>query len=1640
MRGYELQEEIGAGAYGVIHRAMQPVIDREVAVKIIRRRYANDPAFIRRFEAEAQTIAGLEHPHIVPIYDFWRDPEGAYLVMRLLRGGNLLSALEQGPWSLDQAQTLLDQITPALAAAHNQGVVHRDIKPANILFDESGNAYLSDFGIAKHLQHTDQHTFDGELLETPDYVSPEQIQEGPVSPQSDIYSLGAVLYEILTGEKPFPDVPLIAVIQSHLSESVPLVSESRPDLSPQIDAVIQQATAKDPAARFPDAPSMAEAFRQASAGRLNMATILEQPIAIVDTVNPYKGLRAFQEADALDFYGRDGLTGQLIAQLRDSRFLAVVGPSGSGKSSVVKAGVIPALRQRAIEDSDKWFVAEMTPGTHPLEELELALWPIAVDPPPSLVEPMQRDPRGLLRTIRRILPDEDGAQLLLVIDQFEELWSLTDPDRRQHFLDSLVAALSAPRSPLRVIVTLRADFYDRPLQYPPIAELFKQHTELALPLNRDELTWAILAPARRVGIEFDETVLAAILAEANDQPGALPLLQYALMELFDARSGSKIERQAFDDIGGVLGALPRRADEIYVGLSPAEQAATRQLFLRLVTLGEGVEDTRRRVLLSELETLTLTDVETAIADPSFDDIVNQFGTARLLTFDHDPLTRQPTVEVAHEALLREWGQLCTWLEESRDDVRLQRLLAAATAEWQSAGSEQGYLLHGARLDQFSQWADDTTVALTADERAFLTASVDARQQRQAEEAARQQRELETAQQLAATEHQRAEEQATAAHNLRRRAYFLAAALAAAALLALIALFAGVQANNNAQAAEANANAAATAEAIAQENEAAALAAQAEAVAQAEIARFNEEQAQSQALTSGAREAFSGGDVDLALALAVQAVSGEQPPTEAVRTLNDVAYAPGTRLIYENEDQDIYMDLVEMLPGDSHLISQDSGHTLTVWDPNSREILNQFDTANEDATFRRLENIPDSTYIATSYDNNELIIWDWSTGEKVQTWPDIDMTNPGVLFGVPGGELVVSTIYQGVRETEVDGVPEGFSLTGWDIKSGEQVYRIDGEPGERITWHMSTPDSEMALIATSVLNEEYNLTGESRLLLIDLKTGEIVSEPALAQFSGNNFIESISINPAGDRAFAILTDVDDQSFETGADPSGRTAGSTGVFLSLPAGEVLETVEFDTDVRFSKYSPDGSQIVVMIPDLSQRYFALLDAMTGEQLTQLGSRNDGHVGDVYNGAVAFTPDGKRLVSGDARGRVLLWDLETGEIIQRLLGHGGQSVFSIAVSPDGQTAISNGAGVVGNLRFWDIRQGVTAQVFEEHMTDVVIDVAISPDGTKAISTAYFDPAETGNEAILWDTETFEVIHRLPGFFAAAEFLPDGRSAILGGNATGNDVENPEMLLVHWDLESGAELKRKESTEISEAFDIALSPDGSSLLFGARGLMQQFDVETFTEMTSFLAASEDEWLISVAFNPDGQTAIAGGDMGDLILYSLDTGEEIRRYNQGGASYGLDISADGERFVSGGTNHTAVLWDVASGEAIQTFNGHTSGVDGIAFTPDESQIISASADGTLILWDVATGEALRTFSEHGVYVNQVALSPDGQLAYSASDDGTVIARPIAEQPVEDILAHVDENRVLREFTCVERKQYRILPLCDADGVVPESSN
>ena len=396
---------------------------------------------------------------------------------------------------------------------------------------------------------------------------------------------------------------------------------------------------------------------------------------------------------------------------------------------------------------------------------------IAINPPETLLGQMQEGDRGLLRAVRRVLPDDGLTELVLIIDQFEELFTLvTDEAVREQFLNSLVTAVLDDRSPLRVIVTLRADFYDRPLQYVDFGDLLRQRTVSVLPLTPDELEQAIVQPAAQVGVRLEAGLAAAIIRDVGDQPGTLPLLQYALTELFEQRQGNMMTRAAYDTMGGVTGALARRADEIYAGLSADGQAATRQLFLRLITLGEGVEDTRRRVRLSELEALS---PQSSLLTPQ---PLDSFGRYRLLTFDRDPITREPTVEVAHEALLREWGRLRGWLGESRDDIRRQRVLADAAAQWQIAAQDASYLLRGNRLTEFVTWAETTTLALTTPEQTFLHTSLADRQQRQADERVRQERELTTARQLAETERRRAEEQAQAAQGLRRRAYYLAVVL------------------------------------------------------------------------------------------------------------------------------------------------------------------------------------------------------------------------------------------------------------------------------------------------------------------------------------------------------------------------------------------------------------------------------------------------------------------------------------------------------------------------------------------------------------------------------------------------------------------------------------------------------------------------------------------------------------------------------------------------------------------------------------------------------------------------------------------------------------------------------------------------
>lgn len=426
---------------------------------------------------------------------------------------------------------------------------------------------------------------------------------------------------------------------------------------------------------------------------LHDPTLLPEPVSApsaVETRNPYKGLRAFTETDAADFFGREQLVGELVGALADGASLvSLVGPSGSGKSSVMAAGLVPRLRRGAVPGSERWHIGSMVAGPNTAREAAALL--------------------------------AGGADLLL-IDQLEQVFVAADEASRDAFLQLLAETVEEGK--VRVVVTLRADFYGRPLLHPAFASVFTPSVMNVVPMTADELEKSIVEPARRVGVEVEAGLLAELVADTADRPGSLPLLQYALTELFERRGKGSLTSASFAKLGGLRGLLSRQAESIYNGLSEAARAPAKQVFLRLVRVGSGDGEARRRVALGELTDLGV--------DPLvLSEVLTTFGRHRLLTFDRDASSGQAIVEVAHEALLVEWERLAGWIEQHRADLRRHTALLTAADEWEQSGRNPDYLFTGSRLQEFEPWLAGGVLQLSGRERGFLEAAVDARNEARA---------------------------------------------------------------------------------------------------------------------------------------------------------------------------------------------------------------------------------------------------------------------------------------------------------------------------------------------------------------------------------------------------------------------------------------------------------------------------------------------------------------------------------------------------------------------------------------------------------------------------------------------------------------------------------------------------------------------------------------------------------------------------------------------------------------------------------------------------------------------------------------------------------------------------------------------
>jgi hypothetical protein len=452
-----------------------------------------------------------------------------------------------------------------------------------------------------------------------------------------------------------------------------------------------------------------------------------------DAQAPYLGLKTFDETHARFFYGREALIDTLVERVKHTAFLTVIGPSGSGKSSVVRAGLIPALKQGLdLAGSDQWiYVPPFPPGPRPMNALAAALTALpnsARVGTAIAIEDRLKLPDGLLFCADQLLAERPGGRLVLVVDQAEELWTLAPSDKalkethrreqQQPFIAQLLSVTQAVDRRVLVILTLRADFMGRVAGEPTLAAVVKQQLEIVSPMDKPDLRRAIELPAEVAGGTFQPGLVDELIDQVAGEPGALPLLEYTLESLWAAKeSDGTLTWEAYRKIGGVEGALAQGADHVLDNdyAKPEQRDAIREVLLRLVQPGDGSADSRRRVPLRDL-------VPAGSTVESVQALITPLVNARLLTTGREADTAQDTVEVTHEALIRLWPTLRDWIASAKADLRLQRQLEDAAREWEAEESPRDFLWQGVRLAHAEAWAAQAHPLLLAREHEFLVAS------------------------------------------------------------------------------------------------------------------------------------------------------------------------------------------------------------------------------------------------------------------------------------------------------------------------------------------------------------------------------------------------------------------------------------------------------------------------------------------------------------------------------------------------------------------------------------------------------------------------------------------------------------------------------------------------------------------------------------------------------------------------------------------------------------------------------------------------------------------------------------------------------------------------------------------------------
>ncbi|KYF71949.1 SUMF1/EgtB/PvdO family nonheme iron enzyme, partial [Sorangium cellulosum] len=541
------------------------------------------------------------------------------------------------------------------------------------------------------------------IVGTPLYMAPETWRGEPPTPRADVYGLGVVIYELCAGSPPHGILEMRALIRATLENDAPPLAQAAPGVDPRLAAVVDRCLARDPARRFADGDALREALEQIAASEVGSASILPEG-------NPYRGLLAFEAAHRRLFFGRGAEVLAIVDRLRAEPFLLVAGDSGTGKSSLCRAGVLPAVADGAL--GPRVATVSVTLGRRPLDSLAAALLPLlgggghdALADEAALAARLRAEPGALARALRR-----RHGEVLLFVDQLEELCTYAPPDEAAATAEALGALADGPGG-LRVLATARSDFLTRLSALPGLTDAISRALYVLRPLTAARLREAVTGPAAAKGVSFEsEAVVEALVQAALHAEGGLPLLQFALEELWEARDQARgvIPASALDAIGGVSGALARHADGVLARLPPPQRAAAQAMLLALVT----AEGTRAWRVEAEL-------LAAAGASPGAPAALSALVRGRLLVAREAEGGAGSVYGIAHEALLTGWDTLRGWIGRDIEGRALRQQLERAAAEWDRAGWDTDVLWSGRLL---SAAADIKGASLAAREAAFLAAS------------------------------------------------------------------------------------------------------------------------------------------------------------------------------------------------------------------------------------------------------------------------------------------------------------------------------------------------------------------------------------------------------------------------------------------------------------------------------------------------------------------------------------------------------------------------------------------------------------------------------------------------------------------------------------------------------------------------------------------------------------------------------------------------------------------------------------------------------------------------------------------------------------------------------------------------------